>query len=131
MTVQACNGVEPGSGSLSENDIRGALEKLPYRYQYRDVKYSGDGAVVAGKAMLGPHVTYFAIIAGDPTIGGRAIPRQRLPNGGFQHGVDQTPGPGYVAKYVYTRTSTARMGADIDLAICQQAGGDATQCRGL
>jgi len=129
--AEGCNGVERGSGSLSAGDIRAALEKLPYRYEYRDVRYSGHGAIVAGKAMLGPHLTYFAVIAGEPTIDGRAIPRQRLPNGGFQHGVDETPGPGYVAKYVYTRTSTPRISGDIDLAICEQAGGDTTACRGL
>jgi hypothetical protein len=131
LLLAGCNGVERGSGSLSAGDIRRALEKLPYRYEYRDVKYSGHGAVVAGKAMLGPHLTYFAVIAGEPTIDGRAIPRQKLPNGGFQHGVDETPGPGYVAKYVYTRTSIPRISGDIDLAICEQAGGDDATCRGV
>jgi hypothetical protein len=131
LAVPGCNGVERGSGSLSPGDIRAALEKLPYRYEYRDVRYSGHGAVVAGKALLGPHLTYFALIAGDPIIDGRAIPRQRLPNGGFQHGVDETPGPGFVAKYVYTRTSIPRISGDIDLAICEKAGGDAADCRDL
>jgi hypothetical protein len=113
----------PGCGdALSESSMRGTLEKLPYEYSYRDVSYSGDGAVVAGTARLGRHVTYFAVIAGHPKVEGRVIPRQALPNGGFQRGLDAARGPGYVTKFVYTPTSIPRISEDIDDAICDASG---------
>jgi hypothetical protein len=127
LAVQGCS---VNSGDLSEGRIHTALESFPFKYRYRQVNYSGDGAVVAGLARLGRHATYFAVIAGDPRIEGRAIPRQRLPNGRFQHGVDSTHGPGYTTQFVYTPTSVPRISGDIDTAICQ-ASGHAPDCLGL
>jgi len=126
FAASGCN----GQGSLSESSIRRTLEKLPYQYTYRDVTYSGDGAVVAGAARLGRHTTYFAVIAGHPKVEGRVVPRQPLPNGGLQRGVDDTHGPGYVTKFVYTRTSIPRISWDIDAAICD-ASGDKQSCSGV
>ena len=119
-----------GSAPLSESSIRSALEELPYQYSYRHVRYSGDGAVVAGTARLGRHATDFAVIAGHPKVEGRVIPRQALPNGGFQRGVDDAHGPGYVTKFVYTRTSIPRISGDIEAAICGAAGHE-QECSGV
>jgi hypothetical protein len=126
IATTGCGSSDP----LSEISIHSALGELPYRYSYRHIAYSGDGAVVAGTARLGRHATYFAVIAGHPKVDGRVIPRQALPNGGYQRGVDTTRGPGYVTKFVYTRTSIPQISGDIDTAICA-ASGDEQSCRGV
>jgi hypothetical protein len=118
-----------GSESLTETSIHSALEKLPYRYSYRNVTSSGDGVVVAGIARLGGHATYFAVIAGQPKVEGRVVPRQALPNGGLQRGVDDAHGSGYVTKFVYTPTSIPQISGDIDAAICDASGEQS--CRGV
>jgi hypothetical protein len=128
LVVVGCgDGIEEGK-ALTDEDIHAALESLPFRYEYRDIDHSGHGSVVAGSAHLGRHMTYFAVIAGEPTIKGRVVPRQRLPNGGYQHGVDSTQGPGYVTKFVYTRSSIPRISNQIEDAICDASGGG---CKGL
>jgi hypothetical protein len=116
------------ANNLSASDIRSELQKLPFDYQFRNVNYSGDGAVVAGLARDRGHATYFAVIEGEPKISGRVVPRQRLPNGGFQKGVNTTFGPGYVTKFVYTPTSTSRASSEIDFAMCVAARGDRKSC---
>jgi hypothetical protein len=61
---------------------------------------------------------------------GRVVPRQVLPSGGHQRGVDNTHGPGYITKFVYTPTSIPRISNDIDSAICS-ASGDQQSCSGV
>jgi hypothetical protein len=131
LTV-AIAGCGSGDDGLSKSDIRAALERLPYRNDYKPVSYSGNGSVVAGLARFGPHATYFAVIGGHPRINGRVVPRQRLPNGGFQHGVDTASGSSgapWTTEFVYTPTSIPRISEDIDTAICEAAGGKG--CQGL
>jgi hypothetical protein len=127
IATTGCGNSEP----LSETSIQSALEKLPYRYTYRHITYSGDGAVVAGTARLGRHRTYFAVIAGHPKVEGRVIPRQPLPNGHLQRGVDDEHGPGFVEKFVFTPTSIPRISEDILTATCVAATDDMERCRGL
>jgi hypothetical protein len=126
--VAAATGCGTEVNSLSESDIKADLQKLGFTYRYRDVPHSGDGAVVAGLVRDDGHATYFAVIAGHPEIKGRVVPRQRLPNGGFQKGVDSTQGPGYVTKFVYTHTSTPRASSEIDFAMCVAARGSRERC---
>jgi hypothetical protein len=125
----ACTGCGNSGRVLSEADIRASLERLPFQYSYRDVSYSGEGAVVAGSASVGRHKTYFAVISGNPKLETRAVPRQRRPDGSFQHGVDSTRGPGYLTQFVYTRTSIPRLSDEIDSAICSASGGGS--CTGV
>ena len=127
--IAGCSG---GANELSESDIRGALQRLPYHFEFRQVSYSGTGSVVAGVARNGAHRTYFAVVGGHPAVHGRLVPRQRLPSGRFQHGVDTTygsSGKDWRTEFVYTHTSTPRISEDIDTAICEAAGGSG--CRGL
>jgi hypothetical protein len=129
VAMAGCGG---SGGGLPESDIRAALERLPYHYHYRPVSHSGSGSVVAGIARFGRHATYFAVIGGHPKITGRAVPRQRLPNGRFQPFVDSTYGSSgapWETQFVYTHTSIPRISEDIDTAICEAAGGEG--CRGL
>jgi hypothetical protein len=128
LGITGCGG---SKSHLSVGEIHSALERLPYRYDYRRVSYSGNGAVVAGTARSGPHFIYFAVIAGHPKINGRAVPRQRLPNGHFQHGVDAeygSSGTPWETQFVYPRSSIAAIGENIITAICEAAG--TTGCRG-
>jgi hypothetical protein len=133
LLTAALSGCGGGSANgLSETDIRQALERLPYHFDYRPASYSGSGSVVAGVARFGPHATDFAVIGGHPKINGRVVPRQRLPGGGFQHGVDTASGSSgapWETEFVYTHTSIPRISEDIDTAICEAAGGKG--CRGL
>jgi hypothetical protein len=120
-----------GNGaSFSDGEIRSALETLPHRFDYRDVAHTG-GSVVAGTASLGRHRVYFAVLSGNPKIQGRAVPRQPLPGGGFQRGVDSRSGQGFVTKYVYYRTSIPAIPEEIDTALCLKATDGDSSCRGL
>jgi hypothetical protein len=116
------------SGYLTSSDIRSVLAKLPYQYDFKSIPFSGPGAVVAGTVRKGPHHSEFAVISGHPSYRGRVIPRQRLPNGGFQKGVDSRYGRGYEVLFVYGPASTPPLTEDIDYAMCLAAGNSKEAC---
>ena len=61
---------------LDEGEIKSALEKLPYRYRYRDVPHSG-GALVVGTAYAGHSMTRFAVLSDGPEFDGVLFPHAR------------------------------------------------------
>ena len=64
------------SPQLNEGEIKSTLEKLPYRYRYRDVPHSG-GALVVGTAYSGDSATQFAVLSDGPMFDGVLFPHAR------------------------------------------------------
>lgn len=80
----------PGSGQLSEQEIKsvieGALPRATFRYDR--INYSGDGAVVAGKATRGRDFTFFKVVSGNPDYKGRHLPKSIFAPPGVVEGGD-------------------------------------------
>lgn len=70
-------GREPGSGPLSEEEIKSVMESALPRatFRYDRIAYSGDGVVVAGKATKGSEYTFFKVVSGKPDYKGRHLPK--------------------------------------------------------
>jgi hypothetical protein len=64
-------------------------------------------------------------------VEGRVVPRQRLPEGGFQRGIDDERAPEFAVKFVYTPTSVPRVSEGIITTGCEAATENADRCRGL
>jgi hypothetical protein len=49
LVTEGCGGGIERGRALTDDDVRAALENLPFRYEYREVQHSGHGSVVAGQ----------------------------------------------------------------------------------
>jgi hypothetical protein len=111
LTVLSLTACGSNGDALTEEKIKSVLEDQPFEYDYRDVSYSGDGAVVAGAARDDRSVTHFAVIAGSPTFSGRLLPKSKNVIGTF--------GNGLTVKALATPRWNQEFLTDIDFALCE------------
>jgi hypothetical protein len=110
-----------GESSLSESEIKHALENQPLTYHYRAENYSGDGAVVGGTATNGKATVRFEVVAGEPEIKNPLFPQNRNNIDKFQRGT----GTGYTITFsLPSNRKLSRLQAPIanaiDGAICSR-----------
>lgn len=107
--------------SLTESQLRNALDQLPLSIDYHDEQYSGNGTAVGGTATDGRASVKFEIVSGHPDIKNPVFPQRDL---GIH--VQRGVGNGYTLTFNVPPTlaadkQQAAISVPIELAVCRLA----------